>query len=257
MGILSELFCACWVCCAVVLCTSACMCVCDNLWWWVWRGRSGCGVLRCCLAAACGCWAPTRQNSAAPWSSGVKPPVFPAASSLPSIGSVHEKRVTLRKRIHFMFYMSADQCSGDQIRILYFKLTLINKQLNYMLTSWFLLSRCRCSTSCSSLFCSWEISRSCFSSWLSRRWRVSVSERSRVAWKNTTVNILNHVYFRVWVRNCALVDYLNGLQVGQQQVLALLLAQDCLFFLIQPGLNQLQHVSLLTQALSTALRGRR
>lgn len=53
--------------------------------------------------------------------------------------------------------------------------------LNLILTSWFLLSRWRCSTSCSSLFCSWEISRSCFSSWLVRRWRVSVSDLSRVA----------------------------------------------------------------------------
>lgn len=55
------------------------------------------------------------------------------------------------------------------------------KTLNLVLTSWVLLSRWRCSTSCSSLFCSWEISRSCFSSWLVRRWRVSVSDLSRVA----------------------------------------------------------------------------
>lgn len=52
---------------------------------------------------------------------------------------------------------------------------------NSLLTSWFLLSRWRCSTSLSNLFCSWEISLSCFSNWLLRSWRVSVSERSREA----------------------------------------------------------------------------
>lgn len=58
------------------------------------------------------------------------------------------------------------------------------------------------------------------------------------------------------MRDYRLIDYLNGLEVGQQQVLGLLLAQDRLFLLIQPGLHQLEHVSLLTQALSTALRDR-
>lgn len=57
--------------------------------------------------------------------------------------------------------------------------------------------------------------------------------------------------------NGVLIDHLNGLEVGQQQVLGLLLAQDCLLLLIQPGLHQLQHVSLLTQALRIALRDRR
>lgn len=52
--------------------------------------------------------------------------------------------------------------------------------------------------------------------------------------------------------------YLNGLEVGQQQVLGLLLTQDCLLLLIQFGLHQLQHVSLLTQVLHLALKnGRR
>lgn len=59
------------------------------------------------------------------------------------------------------------------------------------------------------------------------------------------------------MRNYRLIDYLNGLEVGQQQALGLLLAQDRLFLLIQPGLHQFQHVSLLTQALSTALRDRK
>lgn len=58
------------------------------------------------------------------------------------------------------------------------------------------------------------------------------------------------------MRNCIHIDYLNGLEVGQQQVLGLLLAQNILFLLIQPGLHQLQHVSLFTQALSIALRDR-
>lgn len=57
--------------------------------------------------------------------------------------------------------------------------------------------------------------------------------------------------------NILLIDYLNGLEVGHQQVLALLLAQDRLFLLIHPGLHQLQHISLLTQVLSTALGDRR
>lgn len=60
-----------------------------------------------------------------------------------------------------------------------------------------------------------------------------------------------------WVRNDSLFDYLNSLQVGQQQVLALLLALDGFFLLSQPGLHKLQHVSLLTQILSATLRGRR
>lgn len=53
------------------------------------------------------------------------------------------------------------------------------------------------------------------------------------------------------------LDYLNSLEVGQQQVLALLLALGGFFLLSQPGLYQLQHLSLLTQALSATLRRRR
>lgn len=53
------------------------------------------------------------------------------------------------------------------------------------------------------------------------------------------------------------MDYLNSLEIGQKQVLGLLLAKDCLLLLIQPGLHQLQHVSFLTQALNVALRDRK
>ena len=52
-------------------------------------------------------------------------------------------------------------------------------------TSWVLLSTCFCSTSCSSLLCSWDSSRSSFSTWLLRRCLVSVSERSRVDYTHT------------------------------------------------------------------------
>ena len=50
------------------------------------------------------------------------------------------------------------------------------------------------------------------------------------------------------------MQYLDGLEVGQQVVLAALLAQNRLLLLSQLGLNQLQHVPLLAQALRTTLR---
>lgn len=51
--------------------------------------------------------------------------------------------------------------------------------------------------------------------------------------------------------------YLNSLEVGQQHILALLLTQNCFLFLSQPGLHELQHVSLFTEALNVTLKEQR
>lgn len=45
--------------------------------------------------------------------------------------------------------------------------------------------------------------------------------------------------------NVVILDYLNSLEVGQQQILALLLAEDRLLFLVQLGLHQLERFSFL------------
>lgn len=62
------------------------------------------------------------------------------------------------------------------------------------LTFWLRASRCFCSTSFSSLFRSWVISRSCFSIWEVSRRLVSVSERFRVAW---TIHLQKHYVIKM------------------------------------------------------------
>lgn len=130
----------------------------------------------------------------------------------------------------------------------------------FCLTSWFLLSRWRCSASCSSLFCSWEISRSCFSSWLFRRWRVSVSERSSEAWKNIKLEFwaLPFLCLGEKKKKSGINSvYLNCLEVCQKQILSPLLAQDSLLLLVESALIQLQHISLLAQILHLTLMHKR
>lgn len=99
-----------------------------------------------------------------------------------------------------------------------------------MFTSWFLLHRWRCSTSCSSLFWSWEICSSCFSICPLRRWRGSASARSRVAWStkrktfpaSATWSLLKKVKLSlrllVWPGDWSAVDY--GSAVGSQMSLS-------------------------------------
>lgn len=105
------------------------VCVSANLWWWAWRGCSVCDVLHCCLAAVCVYWAPTRQHSAAPWSSGVKPPVFPAASLHPLTGSVHGKKKKKRK-------LQIKKASSTRSHDLEFSWLTVKIPKSFILTQW-------------------------------------------------------------------------------------------------------------------------
>lgn len=122
------------------------------------------------------------------------------------------------------------------------------------LTSWLCASRCFCSTSFSSLFCSCAISLSCFSIWAVIRCLTSVSERSRVAYNANAISISPQTSPQNGenIRWGAL--HLYWFEVGQQQALAMLLGLNRLFLLGQSDLHHLQHVSLFAQVLCFRLK---
>lgn len=70
---------------------------------------------------------------------------------------------------------------------------LPNKHSTFTLTSWFLVRECLCSTSLSSFFFSWDISRSSFSIWLLSLCFVSVSDLSSIPWKTSTTHFVYNI----------------------------------------------------------------